>query len=218
MKLVHGTKNVMISNAPRLVLFGSSNRERERILLDCILSNERANEKVKTWTARNWSHTILCCVDVSVSVVTGFSYLLLSGVFLLLILLLYQWMCMLRVVFGFSANFIQMFFLSFFFVLLFNGYLVTLWLVFMHFTKQAENCSAYGANRFMRVQQTLPSVNVLNCVNIQCAWFVSTEQNFTKNEFVCAIPRWMDGCCFHNKVQCHRYPSICMLAYRLIAV
>lgn len=113
LKLVHGTKNVMISNAPRLVLFGSSNRERERILLDCILSNERANEKVKTWTARNWSHTILCCVDVSV--VAGSSYLLFSGVFLLIILLLYQWMCMLRVIFGFSANFIQMFFLSFFF-------------------------------------------------------------------------------------------------------
>lgn len=144
-------------------------------------------EKVKTRRAQNWSHTIvwLCvCVCIRVlCVVAGFSYLRFSGV-LLLIHLLYHWdSCMLRVVFGISANFNQMFFFLFCFLSP-NGYFVTLWLVFMHSTKQAENRWTYETNLWMWVQQTEPSVNVLNRVNIY-ARFVFTYGTNLQRTHIC---------------------------------
>lgn len=77
----------------------------------------------------------------------------------------------------------------FFFVRLFNGYLVALWLVFMHFTKQAENCSAYGANHANAgsTDFTFGERSQL-CKYLQCARFVSTERISQRTRiFVCVL-------------------------------
>lgn len=144
-------------------------------------------------------------------VVVGFSYLIFWAFFFFFLFLYFiiGCVCVCCVLYLVFFRLISSRCIYFSFYLLLYGYFVTLWLVFVHFTEQDENLWIVGSTDFAFGE----------CSQL-CKYYTPVSflpNKFTKKtEYLYAF-RWMNGCYFQNKVQCHRHPLICMLAFWPIA-